>query len=106
MWVVDIRHWLNETRSGPAVPQLKSRVKNLSEIITYATSIVSDVPLVKTPKCSRRPKRRPCNGLLEIDLDESTGQIYWYCPNCHDEGVITGWEGLIWDMSDALGPMQ
>jgi hypothetical protein len=22
MWVIDIRHWLNETHDGPAVPQL------------------------------------------------------------------------------------
>jgi hypothetical protein len=106
MWVIDIRHWLNETRSGPAVPQLKLKVKKLSEIITYATSSANDVPASVIPKCWRRPKRRPCNEALEIDFDASTGQIHWYCPICHDEGVITGWEGLIWDMSDAVGPMQ
>ena len=31
MWVIDIRHWLDETKSGPAVPQLNLKVKKLSE---------------------------------------------------------------------------
>jgi hypothetical protein len=26
MWVIDIRHWLDETQSGPAVPQLRLKV--------------------------------------------------------------------------------
>ena len=39
MWVINIQHWLNETKSGPAGPQLKLKVKKLSEIIIYATSI-------------------------------------------------------------------
>ena len=38
MWVIDIRHWLDETQSGPAVPQLRLKVKKLGEIIIYATS--------------------------------------------------------------------
>ncbi len=38
MWVIDIRHWLNERLDGHAVPQLKSRVNKLAEIITFATS--------------------------------------------------------------------
>ncbi len=33
MWVIDIRHWLDETQSGPAVPQLRLKVKKLGEII-------------------------------------------------------------------------
>lgn len=34
MWIIDIRYWLNEEKSGPVVPQLKLKVKRLAEIIT------------------------------------------------------------------------
>lgn len=58
-----------------------------------------------TPLCAPF-ERKPCKGSLEIDLDESLGQIHWCCSKCRDEGVITGWQGLIWDMTDADGLMQ
>jgi hypothetical protein len=100
MWVIDIRHWLDETRTGPAVPQLKSKVKKLAEIITYATSVNVGISTDAHPVCWRRPKRKPCKGSLDIYLDQTTGHIHWICPICKDEGVVTGWKGLIWDMSD------
>ncbi len=106
MWVIDINHWLDETKSCHAVPQLRLKVKKLTEIITYATSIASRMPVDSIPKCWRRPKRKPCKGELEIELDKISGHIHWYCEVCEDEGVISGWEGLIWDMSDKPGKMH
>ncbi len=38
MLVVDIRHWLDETLSGLELPQLNSKVKKPTEIITHATA--------------------------------------------------------------------
>jgi hypothetical protein len=106
MWVINIRHWLDDTNSGPALPQLRFKVKKLSEIIMFATSLSNSVSAEAALKCWRRPKRKPCNGSMELDLDESIGQIHWCCSKCGDEGVITGWQGLIWDMTDADGLMQ
>jgi hypothetical protein len=66
MWVIDIRHFLDDTQTGPAVPRLKFKVKKLSEIITYATSVAAGIPVDQTPKCWRRPERKPCEGHLDI----------------------------------------
>jgi hypothetical protein len=30
----------------------------------------------------------------------------WECPVCLDEGVVTGWEGLIWDMREKTSCMN
>ena len=100
MWVINIQHWLDETMTAPAVPQLKQKVKKLSEIITHATSVAAGMRIDSIPKCWRRPKRKPCKGILDIHLDQNTHQIHWFCSICGDEGVVTGWENLIWDMSD------
>ena len=97
MWVINIQHWLDETNAA-AVPQLRLKVKKLAEIITYATSVAAGMPIDSIPKCWRRPQRKPCKGIIGIHLNEATNQIHWYCNNCGDEGVVTGWEGLIWDM--------
>ena len=100
MWVINIQHWIDETKTVAAVPQLRQKVKKLAEIITYATSLAAGMHTDSIPKCWRRPKRKPCKGILDIHLGESTNQIHWYCEICGDEGVVTGWEGLIWDMLD------
>lgn len=100
MWVIDIRHWLNETLFGPGVPQLRRKVQKLTEIITYATSIEAGISIDSPPVCWRRPKRMACKGVLAVELDTDTDQIYWECTECGDDGVVTGWRGLIWDMTD------
>lgn len=38
MWVIDIRHWLNDEQTGPGAPKLRLKVEKLAEIITYATA--------------------------------------------------------------------
>ena len=104
MWVIDIRHLLDETQSEAAAPQLRNKVKKISEIITYATSLAVGLPVGSRPKCWRRPSRKPCNGVIDIGFEEP-GRIYWICPECQDEGIITGWQGLIWDMTDDAAGM-
>ena len=99
MWVINIRHWLNEQLDGPAVPQLRLKVKKLTEIITWITSRDRGLSAENAPKCRRRPKRKACKGILEIQF-EVDDRIYWFCPECEDEGLIDGWQGLIWDMSE------
>jgi hypothetical protein len=100
MWVIDIRHWLDDTLSGPGHPGLKSKVKKLCEIITYATSIETGIDTDSQPLCWRRPKRRACPGKLDISFDPEADEIHWLCPECGDEGLVSGWRGLIWDMTD------
>ena len=100
MWVIDIRHWLDEeTKSVAAEPQLRKKVEKIGEIITYVTSKFVGIPVKDKPEYWRRPKRKPCRGLLDIQLDEIEGRIHWYCNECGDEGVVSGWQGLLWDMT-------
>lgn len=101
MWVINIQHWLDESKSGPGVPQLRQKVKKLGEIITYVTSVEAGIQVDSPPKCWRRPGRKPCKGNFQIRSDRPNGQIHWICPVCGDEGIISGWEGLIWDMLDS-----
>ena len=106
MWVIDIRHWLDENLVDAGLPQLRLKVKKLGEIVSYATAIEAGIMVDFQPECWRRPKRKPCKGKLEIDLNSDTEQIHWMCPVWGAEGVVTGWKGLIWDLSDSSSDLS
>jgi len=98
MWAIDIRHWLNDACDGPAIPRLKLKVAKMQEIIMYATSKLTGLKTSAAPRCWRRPQRKLCAGILEAQV-VGHDEIRWFCPVCGDEGVMRGWNGLIWDMS-------
>jgi len=75
---------------------------NKYEIITFSTSLENSLVTGTPPKCWRRPNRKPCKGELEIHFT-AEDRIHWICPVCEDEGVLMGFRGLIWDMSDGMG---
>jgi hypothetical protein len=37
---------------------------------------------------------------LTIFFDVDTFDVLWFCPNCDDNGRISGWEGTFWDSSE------
>jgi len=57
MWVIDIRHWVNEQQDGPAAPQLRLKVKKLAKIITWIMSRDRGLLAREAPKCRRMPKK-------------------------------------------------
>lgn len=51
--------------------------------------------------CRRRPNRKPCLEEIVGYVDPETDEIFWKCPRCGDQGLISKWQRTIWDMSDA-----
>ncbi len=101
MWVINIQHWLDDELMGPGAPQLRFKVSHLTRIISYATALHKGLPVKFQPACWRRPNRKPCPGRPKVTLALGAEEIHWLCPECLDEGVVTGWKGLIWDLSDS-----
>ena len=99
MWVIDIRHWLNETQDGRSAPRLKLKGNKMNAVIIYATSVLVDLKTESSGQCWRKPKRKQCTGELDArvcDMDE----IQWECSFCGDKGVVKGCSGLIRNMLD------
>ncbi len=74
----------------------------LAEFLTNIVATIThdlDGPLAPIT-CRRRPRRKPCPGILEADFGEN-GEIVWECPRCRDHGVITEWENSFWDLMRA-----
>ncbi len=95
-WVTDLRHYL--TASG-AMAEMLPRARRLAEyfasIVVDATTGIDGPPTVR---CRRRPGHRPCPGIVvSYPAVDDLDSIHWHCPVCHDNGMITGWQGTLWD---------
>ena len=78
---------------APLPPRGKRLFHYWTEIVSQATQY--DDPT--TLRCRRRPGRKPCGALLTIFFDVDNNDVLWFCPCCHDEGRIAGWEGTFCD---------
>jgi uncharacterized protein with PIN domain len=36
-------------------------------------------------------------GNIPTEIPSQANEIYWYCPDCENEGVISHWKGSRWD---------
>jgi len=69
-------------------------------LLRYWTRIVAQGSNFNQPitvQCRRNPRRRLCEGILEISLDRDLDRIVWRCPICEDNDAIRGWQGTFWD---------
>ena len=98
-WIVDLTHYLDD--QGHLPDSLPAPARKLAEHLCEIVSTASVQDLVhKSPaKCRRRPRRRPCIGLIQTVIEPSSQRIIWGCPVCGDQGYISNWRGSFWDLS-------
>lgn len=79
----------------------------LGDIVRAATAIEPGRQFLSPLPCRRRPGRKPCPGRLTILRAEVPPEIYWACPSCEENGLITDWQDTWWDFtSRRLAPPQ
>ncbi|MEW6229661.1 MAG: hypothetical protein AB1700_16480, partial [Bacillota bacterium] len=90
---LDLNHGVPEDIPGPAL----NIGLFLGSIVGWVTTH-KDMPKERTNvPCRRSPGRRRCSGTVYAWFDADGSTIIWECPICHDNGVIRGWEGTLWD---------
>lgn len=95
-WVVDLRHYLTPAGAmADTPPRARLLAEYFASIVVDATTNIDDAPTVR---CRRRPGHRRCSGIVisYLSLDDND-RIYWFCPTCHDNGAISGWQDTLWD---------
>ena len=103
-WISNIRHFLDEDGMIPIdLPSPAFRLANYFGSIVKVVSSRQDFRKLHTGiKCRRRPGRIPCPGEILASIDERNDfVINWQCSVCDDNGLISGWQGTIFDCSSS-----
>jgi hypothetical protein len=97
MLVVDPWHWLNEDGSLPTEDRrLRKQILRVVQLIEAGGTLPRLHARETTLPCSKRPKRRPCLGLVWV-IKTADDRIHAHCPVCRgDEAMIDNWQATDW----------
>ncbi len=101
-WIINLTHYLDEGGTTVSLPPQARRLAEFFGSIARAVSTgPRDTPILTGVWCRRRPRRKPCKGIIVAVVDSQSEEIRWQCPHCHDNGLISGWRNTPWDTSEA-----
>jgi hypothetical protein len=90
MYITNIKHLLDALDKMP-----DGMPKEVRELTGFLTTVVGTTP-EKLPYTLTSTDiscfTKGCNGFIKTALRPDTGEIHWYCPDCEEEGLISGWE--------------
>lgn len=100
VFVSDLRHFLDMPDDAPA--PARRMAAHLARIVEAGTASPSGEATRSSVRCTRRPGRRRCVGVIELVRLDVPPSIEWWCPVCGDDGVVSGWEGSPFDQRWSL----
>ena len=100
-WITDITHFLDEQGEMIKEPfEAREMAEYFAAIIVMATYPEPEYPTEYKISCRRGP---PCLEEIIAGVDPETDEIFWKCLKCGECGLISNWQGTIWDMSEIDG---
>lgn len=96
-YVTDIRHYLNEEGEIPDVLPQEAR-ELASFVLLVIDAVTTSYP---DPRWSIETKitclTKGCTGEVIGALDTVQDPIHWYCLDCGELGIISGWRESRWN---------
>ncbi len=93
-------HYLDDDGRIASLPAPAKRLADyFGSIVSAMTSEPEGILVQSAVKCRRRPRRKPCLGIIVAVIDADSEAIHWQCPECGDGGTISDWQGSPWDTS-------
>ncbi len=95
--ISNLTHFLDENGNIPKLPEPAMKLVSFLTKIVSTTSIDITEPIVDIDlKCSDRSEALSCEGHIEAWCNEHM-DIVWHCNTCDEGGVISHWQGTLWD---------
>lgn len=95
--------WITAAEDHIATPEQREKLSvawrrhaDLTGRLVVAAATVSEGFLFKSSiPCIRRPKKKPCPGVIHFRVFDEPEEITWFCIKCDDNGTIHGWRKTI-----------
>ena len=98
MWSTNMQHFLDEKGSTDQIPvEVKELADHFGAIVKVVTLDFTGRTIEVHGITCRSPKSPGCSGSIIGYLGQDIESIEWHCKACEDSGVITGWNGTLWD---------
>ena len=99
MFITNITHLLNH--QGDIPKDMPQEARELASFLTFVIEATTDFDSEAWGfETGIRCNQKDCKGMIESWLIlEENHEIYWHCPICGIEGIISEWEGTKWDRS-------
>ena len=101
---VSLSHYTDE--NGDIVRDMPTPAKRISQFFGSIVAFMTQNNLCNNnkeyrtfTKCRKRPSHKPCPGKISALYDEDGESFFWICPECGDNGLISDWQGTVWDYS-------
>ena len=96
MYITNFIHYLDATGNIPKqMPREARELANFLALVVDSTTKTKQSSLTST---DIRCFIKGCYATVKSTLRPEANEIYWYCPDCENEGVISQWEGTRWDI--------
>jgi hypothetical protein len=94
MFISNLTHFLN---SEGDIAKEMSKIGR--ERASFIAMIVDDATKPPTEEyVELRCMNKKCEGTMEIEMLEETGEIEYWCTHCPESnGKVSGWQGTKWD---------
>jgi phage FluMu protein Com len=73
--------------------------KYINEIVLAATASPRNRWNRSAIHCRRSPQHQKCSGRLLV-REKGNGEIEYKCPDCSENGIITGWQNTIYNLDE------
>ena len=95
MYITNIQHLLHASAKMPEdMPdETKELIDFLTQVIDATTKTLPDSLTTIDVKCFKKG----CSGIIKSAFRPDTEEIHWYCPDCENDGLISGWQKTKWD---------
>jgi len=95
MYISNIQHFLNE--KGDIPKEMPKEARELASFLVLVVDTTTKTLPATLTSSEIRCFNKECHRLIKTALKHGNDEIHWCCPDCENEGVISGWEKTKWD---------
>jgi len=97
MYITNIQHLLDASaKMQKEMPdEARELIGFLTQVIDTTTKNLPHTLTTTDVKCFKNG----CSGMIKSAFRPDTEEIHWFCPDCENEGLISGWKNTKWDNS-------